>query len=105
MRWLETIKVQAASGKESRAENELMALVRDVRKSPECPGLLEPVVYRLASFPGYFAIRLFWDTECPQIRGSVVGLSFAESLKAFGLVDHSVWIEMTKIQGGKENGQ
>jgi len=105
MKWLETIKVQAASGKESRVENELTALVRDVRKSPECPGLLEAVVYRIASFPGYFAIRLFWDTEYPQIRGSVVGLSLTGNLKAFGLVDHSVWIEMTKIQRGRENGQ
>jgi hypothetical protein len=44
MRWLETIKVQAASGKESGVENELTALFCDVRKSPKCPGLLEAVV-------------------------------------------------------------
>jgi hypothetical protein len=88
MKWLETIKVQAAAGQESALEHEL-----------------EAALYSHASVPGHFAIRLFWDTECPQIRGSIVGLSLAESLKAFGLVDHSVWIEMTKIQRGRENGQ
>lgn len=105
MRWLETIKVHTASGKESRVDNELMALTHDVRKSPDCPGLLEASLYDHASVCGYFAIHLFWNTECPQIRGSVVGLSLTESLKAFGLVDHSVWIETTKIEGGRENEQ
>lgn len=105
MKWLETIKVQVAAGQESALEHELTALALDVRKSSDSPGLLEAALYSHASVPGHFAIRLFWDTECPQIRGSMVGLSLAESMKAFGLVDHSVWIEMTKIQRGRENGQ
>jgi len=31
------------------------------------------------------------------------GLSLTQGLKTFGLVDHSVWIENRKIEGGREN--
>lgn len=103
MRWLETIKVQAAGGQDSTVENELMALAHDLRKSPDCPGLLEAALYSHASLPGHFAIRLLWDTKCPQIQGSLLGLSLTQALKAFGLVDHSVWIENRKKEGGREN--
>jgi len=105
MRWLETIKVQSATGKEETTENELTILVREVRKNTDRQGLREATVSSHASVPGYFAIRLFWDTDCPQIRGSLLGLSLAQSLKVFGLVDHSVWIEGSKMKGGKENVQ
>jgi len=103
MKWLETIKVQAAGGQDSVIEDELTALAHDIRKSPDCPGLLEAALYSHASVPGYFALRLFWETECPQIRGSLLGLSLTQTLKAFGLVDHCVWIEIRKIEGGIEN--
>jgi hypothetical protein len=45
--------------------------------------------------PGYFALRLFWNTDTPQTQGSMIGLSLTQALKVFGLVDHSVWIEKT----------
>jgi len=105
MKWLETIKVQAAGDQEGVMEKELTALAHDLGKAPECPGLVETALYSHASVPGHFAIRLFWDTQCLQIQGSLLGLSLTQTLKAFGLVDHSVWIEIRKIQGGRENEQ
>jgi hypothetical protein len=53
--------------------------------------------------PGCFALRLFWDTDDPQPRGSLLGMSLAQSLKTFGLVDHSVWIETGNKEGGRNN--
>jgi len=105
MRWLETIKVQSAIGKEKTTENELSILVREIRKNTERKGLQDASVSSDASVPGCFALRLFWDTESPQHRGSLLGMSLAQSLKTFGLVDHSVWIECSKITGGKNNVQ
>lgn len=93
MRWIETIKVQSATGKEQAVENELIVLAREAQKSLNCQGLQEAIVSCHASLPGHLAIRLYWDTECPQIQGSLLGLSLAQSLRDFGLVDHSVWIE------------
>ena len=92
MRWLETIRVQAAGDQESAIENELTALAQDVRDNLDGQGLLEIALYNHASVPGYFAIQLFWDGESPQIRGSLLGLNLFHTLKTFGMVDHSVWI-------------
>ncbi|RLB27109.1 MAG: hypothetical protein DRG87_12100 [Deltaproteobacteria bacterium] len=90
---METIRVQSATGKEHTAERELTALAREVQENPHRRGLREAAVSSHATVPGCFALRLFWDTDDPQPRGSTLGLGLAQSLKAFGLVDHSVWIE------------
>jgi len=105
MRWLEMIKVQSAAGKEETTENELTILVREVRKNTDRQGLREATVSSHASVPGYFALRLFWENDDPQPKGSLLGMSLAQSLKVFGLVDHSVWIEGSKIKGGTNNVQ
>ena len=103
MRWLETIKVQSATGKEKTTENELSILVREIRKNTDRQGLRAATVSSHASLPGCFALRLFWDTDDPQSRGSLLGLSLTQNLKVFGLVDHSVWIECGKMKGGKQD--
>ena len=105
MRWMETIKVQSATGKEHTTEHELTVLAREVQKNPDLQGLREAAVSSHATVPGCFALRLFWDTDDPQPRGSTLGMSLAQSLKAFGLVDHSVWIEAGNIIGGENNVQ
>ena len=93
MKWLEMIKAQTAAGQESRAEGELRALIEDIRKSFNTPDLLEIVLYYHASIPGCFTMQLIWDTRTPEFQGSLLGLRLTQSVKTFGLVDHSVWIE------------
>lgn len=93
MKWLEMIKVQASSGQAITTENELIALVSDIQKNPDYPGLLEFVIYCHAMVPGYFSIHLLWNSQHPQTRGSVTALNLAQTLKTCGLVDHSVWME------------
>ena len=105
MRWLETIKVQSATGKEKTTENELTILVCEIQKNTDRQGLSAATVSSHASVPGYFALRLLWDTDHPQPRGSLLGINLAQSLKVFGLVNHSVWIECSKMKGGKKNVQ
>jgi len=103
MRWLETIKVQSATGKEKTTENELTMLVREIRKNTAHQGLRAATVSRHTSIPGCFALRLLWDTDDLQASGSLLGVSLAQSLKVFGLVNHSVWIELSKMKEGKED--
>jgi len=105
MRWLETIKVQSATGKEKTTENELSILVHEIRKNTDRQGLRAATVSSHASVPGYFALRLLWDTDDLQASGSLLGMNLAQSLKAFGLVDHSVWIECSKMREVKKNAQ
>ena len=96
MKWLETIKLQSASGMESKTERELHGLANEVRNGPDLKGSVEVAVYSQASVPGYFAICLFWSTGPPPLRGSPLGMRITQTLKTFGLVDHSVWIEKEK---------
>ena len=105
MRWMETIKVQSATGKEHTTEHELTVLAHEIQKNPDRQGLREAAVSGHATVYGCFALRLFWDTDDPKPSGSVLGISLAQSLKAFGLVDHSVWIEAGSNEGGEKNVQ
>ena len=105
MRWIETIRIQSVIGREHTTEQELTVLSRDVQKNPDRKGLLKASVSRSASIPGCFALRLFWDTDDPQSRGSLLGMSLAQSLKTFGLIDHSVWIETCNKRGDKHDVQ
>jgi hypothetical protein len=93
MKWLETIKVQTATGFEKVIEKELKVLTRDLLTNPRRSGLQEALIYNHASVLGHFIICLTWETEYPQTKGSLIGLNLLQTLKAFGLVDHSVWIE------------
>ena len=105
MRWMETIKVQSATGEEHTAEHELTVLARDVQENPGRQGLREAAVSSHATVYGCFALRLFWDTDDPKPSGSALGMSLAQSLKTFGLVDHSVWFEAGSNEGGEKNVQ
>ncbi|MBN2063053.1 MAG: hypothetical protein JW882_21800 [Deltaproteobacteria bacterium] len=93
MRWLETIRVQSATGMEQTTLKELTFLGREIIKDPGCQGLLDIMVSSHASIPGCFALMLLRDNDDPRPKGSLLGMSLAQSLKAFGLVDHCVWIE------------
>jgi hypothetical protein len=96
MKWLETIKLQLATGMESITEKKLLGLANEVRNGHDHRGSLEVMVYNHASVPGCFAIRLFWSSGPPLVQGSPLGIGIAQTLKNFGLVDHSVWIEKEK---------
>jgi hypothetical protein len=41
-----------------------------------------------------FSIHLIHDSEKPEYGGSRLGVNLVAALKAFGLVNHSVWVEI-----------
>ena len=100
---METIKVQSVIGRERTTEQELAVLSREIQKNPDPKGLLKALVSRHASVPGCFTLQLFWDTDDPQSGGSFLGMSLTQSLKALGLVDHSVWFESGDQKGDKND--
>jgi hypothetical protein len=92
MKTMEWIQVQAASGQEATLEKELYGIVKDLRRKPESMGLLRTDSFRHASLPGCFLILMVWETETPLHQGSIPGINLKETMKTFGLVNHSVWI-------------
>jgi len=103
VRWMETIKVQSGTGKENAAEKRLLFLAHEIQETTDPQELIAATVSRHMLVPGCFALRLYWNTHEPRIRGSALGINLAQSLKVFGLVDHSIWIENSKKGGGNDH--
>ncbi len=90
MHWLEMIRVRVSHGNEGNAT---ALLLNSSRRIAGEPGLIRTRVYSSASVGSDVALVLAWDTpEAPRSR-SRAGLTVAQALKAFGLVDHSMWTE------------
>lgn len=89
---LEWIQVQAASAQEENLEKELFGIIRDLRRNPETVGLFRVDSFRHVSLAGCFLILLKWETDAPLHQGSILGIRLKETMKTFGLVNHSVWI-------------
>jgi len=92
MKGLEVIRVQSSSSQERDMEKSLIHLREEVLQGPACAGLVAFIPLRQADMPGSFAIHLLWDSEVPAAQGSVLGWNLVETLKEFGLVNHSVWL-------------
>ena len=87
---MEMIRLRTAKGKEEGLTTLLFDSIRQVIGEG---GLLDAMVLVNTSFPGDIALNLIWETDLPELRGSRTGLGIAETLKGFGLVEHSVWSE------------
>jgi hypothetical protein len=60
------------------------------------PGLVDAGMYTHASFQSDLVLNFIWSSNPPERQGSKAGLAIAQTLKSFGLVDHSVWTEKEK---------
>ena len=80
MKWLEVIKLQATA--------DCSTLLDAVVQS----GLTNMKAYRHAVLKDDFCVILYWDSEQVEKNGSMPGLRLVQSLREFGLIDHSIWI-------------
>ena len=92
MRWMEFIKVQT-----TRA-NVIEILLDFVAECKKCHGLLDAKVFNHSSIEDC-SICLCWNTDAVQQTGSTIGIQMSNTLKKFGLVDHSIWVEIEEREG------
>ncbi len=95
MRWMEMIRLRTPQGKEEGPARMLFDSVRQIGGEQ---GLIDARVLINVVFPSDLALHLIWDTESPETQGSRAALGITQTLKTFGLVDHSVWTD--HISGG-----
>jgi hypothetical protein len=95
MVWLEMIRLRARQG---QTEDVLNLLLNSVRDAAGEQGLSRVYLYNSACCCTELALSLVWNTDPPQRLGSRAGLSISEALKTFGLVDHSIWVEVEMRQ-------
>ena len=89
MRWMEFIKVQTASA------NVTEILLDFVTECKKCRGLLQAKVFSHSSVDDC-SLCLLWNTDVANPLGSSIGVQISNTLKKYGLVDHSVWVEMAE---------
>ena len=87
MRWMEFIKVQTVRA------NVTEILLDVVTECKKCHGLLEAKVFNHSSVDDC-SLCLLWNTDVAKPFGSGIGVQMSNILKKYGLVDHSVWVEM-----------
>ncbi len=91
MKWLEIIELRSAGGNNKLLESQMRKLVNEVYERTENNAVK---AYCRLMIDTDFSIHLFHDSKKVEKSGSPLGLRLASALKEFGLVNHSIWIEM-----------
>ena len=91
MKWLEVIELRTAGSNRELLESQLQELINKVDKETKKQAIK---VYSHVAINTDFSIHLFHDSKKAEANGSRLGLRIAAALKDFGLVTHSIWIEM-----------
>ena len=99
MKWLEIIELRSVDRDRVLNELDLMSLVAEAD-----PGLKpqELKMYVHGTVETDMSINLIHDSESVETRGSSLGLRLVSTLREFGLVNHSVWVERSKHTDQKE---
>ena len=90
MAWIEVIQLRASGSKRHMVEKELMEMLDEISGLNTNTSIK---IYHRMWVDTDTSIVLFHDAEEVDMVGSRLGLSLIQSLKTFGMVDHSVWME------------
>ncbi len=90
MRWIEIIRLRTGPTREKEVASLLLEMTKEVEGTPD---LRHANLYRNIAVPSDISLHLSWSGLGLEPRESAMGLRIAETLKAFGLLDHSLWIE------------
>ena len=98
MKWLEIVELRSVNQDRNALEAFLRVLVRDIEKQIDPENIQ---VYNRMALDGDFSIHLYHQTDFIEEGGSALGLNLSTSLREYGLVNHSIWIEMAVTGGGQ----
>jgi hypothetical protein len=91
MKWVERIELRSVESNRQLLESQLQKLIHQIEKDTPRQ-VIE--TYRRVLIDTDVSIHLVHDSQNVERDGSPLGVCLASSLKEFGLVNHSVWIEM-----------
>jgi hypothetical protein len=91
MNWLEIIELRSVESNRELLESQLQRLINEVDKETKKQAIKS---YSRVMIDTDFSVHLFHDSKKVENSGSRLGLRLASALKEFGLVNHSIWIEM-----------
>ena len=95
MNWVEVIVLRSVGSNQEVLESKLRKLIDDVEKKEKREGIK---VYSRELIDTDFCIHITHNFSIVDNSGSKLGLRLVAALKEFGLVNHSIWIEMPGMQ-------
>ena len=96
MKWLEIIELRSVEKNRELLQAELKKLINEVDNEARKEAVL---VYHRIMLDTDFSIHLLHDSKNVENSGSPLGLHIVSSLKSYGLVNHSIWVEMVCKEG------
>ena len=90
MAWLEIIEIRAMGSNREILKSQLQDLINDLSKEA---GIKSVKIYRQVMLESDFSIHLFHESEKSDTGCSTICSQLVRSLKDFGFVNHTVWIE------------
>ncbi len=95
MHLLEIIELRTARKQQDDLLKYFSALVESLSNKNEVD---EFRIYSRVESETDFSIHIFYDATDPTEEGTKLGLSLIDTLKPFGLVNHSIWGESKSIE-------
>lgn len=90
MKWLEIIELRLSVSNSEPVMRELEALVNEMNRKNKNDSVR---LYTNAIVKTDFSIHIMHESEKIDKSGSCQGISIAENLKEFALVNHNLWIQ------------
>ena len=91
MNWVEVIVLRSVGSNREVLESKLRKLIDDVEREEKREAIK---VYSRVLIGTDFCIHITHNFSRVDNSGSKLGLRLVTALKEFGLVNHSIWIEM-----------
>jgi hypothetical protein len=91
MKWIEVIQLRSVDSNRERLQSILQRLIDEVDKGRKKQAIM---AYSRVLVDTDFSINISHNSKKVENGGSRLGLRLVAALKEFGLVNHSIWIEM-----------
>ena len=91
MKWIEVIQLRSVGSNRERLESKLERIIDEVDKKRKKQVIM---AFSRVSLDTDFSIHILHDSKKVEKGGSRLGLSLVAVSKEFGLVNHSIWMEM-----------
>lgn len=96
MKWVEIITLRSPTNIHTQFVDELLKEIRESGSPTDTQDhSVEIRVYHHSVVETDASIHIYWNSEPGSPYKSPLGLRFSSSLKQFGLLNHSVWVETT----------
>ena len=93
LKWFEMIHLRTTERRTARLIQTVERLVNEVSEQKNTQVIK---MYRSAGLDTDLSLHLFHDSVRLANEGSQLGICIAQAFKPFGMVRHSVWVEIPK---------